>query len=36
MVSDAILFDKAGRLDDFYDIIEASGEISDEDLKEIK
>lgn len=35
-VSDAIMFEKAGRLQDLYDIIDEASNISDDDIEDIK
>lgn len=36
IVSDAIMFDKAGKLQDLYEMIEEGGTVSDEKLEELK
>ena len=35
-VNDAIMFDRAGRIQDFYDFIEEAGNVSDDDVKTIR
>lgn len=35
-VSDAIMFDKAGRLQDLYDMIEEAGNVTEDDIEEIR
>lgn len=36
LISDVIMFDKAGRINDLYDIIEEAGNIREEDVEQIR